>query len=102
MIGYKLFRKRKNGTLGPLFINKRQVIEMGVEYPFELHPTKGYAVRAGWHICDKAVAPHLSKKNRVWCQVKFTHMKTLQRPESQGGTWYLGSTLQVIKELAGT
>ena len=30
--GFKLFRLRKDGTIGPLFINRKQVIEMGVEY----------------------------------------------------------------------
>ena len=35
MTAYKLLRKRKNGTLGPLFINCRQVIEPGRQYQAE-------------------------------------------------------------------
>lgn len=44
--GFKLFRQRKDGTLGALFINRKQVIEIGVEYPAENHPTKGFMERA--------------------------------------------------------
>jgi len=97
MIGYKLFRKRKDGSLGPLFINCRQKLYMGQKYSAEEHPTKGYAFRPGWHVCSKMEAPHLSKANRVWCKVRFTHLETLHRPQSQGGIWYLGSTLEILK-----
>jgi hypothetical protein len=96
MIGYKLFRLRKDGSLGPLFINARQRIVPGVEYAAESHQTKGFAFRPGWHVCSAPVAPHLSKKGRVWCRVQFSHRETLKRPESQGGTWYLGDTLTVL------
>jgi hypothetical protein len=47
MIGYKLFRKRKDGTYGPLFINRSQKILQGETYHAEDHPTKGYAYRPG-------------------------------------------------------
>lgn len=98
-IGYKLFRKRADGTYGPLFINRRQILVPGVTYHAEPHRTKGYAYRPGWHICKTPSAPHLSMKGRVWCKVHFTHQQTLERPDSQGGTWYLGSTLKIIKEV---
>lgn len=97
MIGYKLFRHRKDGTIGPLFINKRQRIQIGVEYPYEKHLTKGFKYRPGWHICSQPIAPHLSKKDRVWAKVDFTFMYMLDRPKSQGGTWYLGSTMKVLE-----
>jgi hypothetical protein len=97
MIGYKLFRQRKDGSLGPLFIDARKRIEIGVKYPFEDHPTKGYAHRPGWHICSEPVAPHLSKKGRVWARVRFTKMATIKRPKAQGGVWYLGSDLTVLE-----
>lgn len=45
MIGYKLFRQRKDGTLGPLFINRRQRLEVGKTYEAEEHRTKGFAFR---------------------------------------------------------
>jgi len=102
MIGYKLFRQRKDGSFGPLFINKRQKLYPNTIYYYEDVPTKGFAHRPGWHICSEPVAPHLSKKNRVWCKVEFVHMETLKRPESQGGTWYLGKSMRIIDVLAGT
>ena len=98
MIGYKLFRKRKDGTYGSLFINARQRLIPGVTYKAEGHRRKGFAFRPGWHICRQPHAPHLSTKGRVWCKVKFDHRDTLTRPESQGGIWYLGSTIKIIGE----
>lgn len=99
MIGYKLFRKRKDGTYGPLFINRSQKLEKGVLYDAEDHPTDGYAHRPGWHICAQPIAPHLSQKGRVWCRVEFDLAGTITRPASQGNTWYLGHTLRILEEL---
>ena len=98
MIGYKLFRKRKDGSYGSLFINKKQILEVGKWYLYEYHPTKGYANRPGWHICKNPHAPHLSMKGRVWCKVAFTRMQTLERPEHQGGVWYLGLEMKILGE----
>ena len=99
MIGYKLFRKRKDGTYGPLFINQKQKLCIGEVYGFEDHPTKGYAHRPGWHVCSEKYAPHLSKKNRVWCKVEFEPKAVIIRPECQGGVWYLGNTLKIVGEV---
>lgn len=98
-IGFKLLRRRADGSLGPLFINKHQRIEVGVEYPHENHPTPGYKVRPGWHVLAKPEAPHLSKRNRVWCRVEFTPMAEFTRPAHQGGTWFLGSTMKIVEVL---
>ncbi|MHA2279922.1 MAG: hypothetical protein ACXAC5_03470 [Promethearchaeota archaeon] len=99
MIGYKLFRKRRDGTYGPLFINARQKLNLGVLYKAESHKRKGFAFRPGWHICCKPHAPHLSERNRVWCKVQFTHRETLFRPKAQGGIWYLGSDIKILNEV---
>ena len=71
MIGYKLFRVRADGSLGSLFINKKQVLEPGKRYTAKCYPTAGFAVRPGWHICSGPVAPHLSMKGRAWFRVRF-------------------------------
>ena len=99
MTGFKLFRRRKDGSLGPLFINRRLKLFVGQTYTAESHPTKGFAFRPGFHICSRPVAPHLSKKGRVWAKVEFGHRETLHRPKSQGGTWYLGHWMKVLKIL---
>jgi len=96
VLAYKLLRKRKNGTLGSLFINRKAVIPIGEWLKAENHPTKGYAERMGWHATLYPYAPHLSKKGRVWAQVFIGDYKMVWRPESQGGTWLLGNYLMVI------
>jgi len=97
MIAYKLFRQRKDGTLGPLFINRKQRIEVGVTYPAEKHRTKGFAYRPGWHCCSEMNAPHLSKKDRVWCKIEIKHYTEHQRPENQGGLWYTADVMKVLE-----
>lgn len=94
--GYKLFRVRKDKTIGPLFINARQVITPGVWMDAEDHPTKGFAHRPGWHATLKPVAPHLSEKGRVWFRVEMQDTRKFNRPQSQGGTWVLANRLKVI------
>ncbi len=100
MIGYKLFKQRRDGSLGPLFINKRQRLQVGVAYPYEDHPTKGYAHRPGWHICERPEAPHLGTKGRVWAKVEFDPLARHTRPAHQGGVWWLGSTMTILEVLS--
>jgi hypothetical protein len=99
MIAYKLLHKRKNGSLGPLFINRKQIIPIGEWLKSEFHPTPGYAIRPGWHTVNNPIAPHLSKKNRVWCKVEIEDFITLKRPESQGGIWYLSNKIKILEEI---
>lgn len=104
MIAYKLFRERKDGTLGPLFINRGQVIEPGVWLDAEPHLTRGFAFRPGWHCTERPVAPHLklelkSGEKRVWCKVEVQGGVKYSRPESQGGTWVLASKLLLLERL---
>ena len=70
MKAYKLIRKMKDGSLSPLFINKKSRIPIGTWMDAELNPTKGFAVRKGWHCTLKPEAPHLSDKGRVWVEVE--------------------------------
>ena len=99
MIGYKLFTLRKDGSLGPLFINRKQRIELGVEYLAEEHLTKGFAYRPGWHVCSTKSAPHLSKKGRVWARVYITGVTEHKRPESQGSLWFTAERMTVLEIL---
>lgn len=98
--GFKLLRVRKDGTLGPLFINARQRIPVQTWVKAEAHRTPGFAFRPGWHACSRPYAPHLSKRGRVWCRVALRGVKEHQRPASQGGLWYTAKWM-VIEEVIG-
>lgn len=98
---WKLVRKRKDGTLGPLFINARQRLRKGVWLRAEDHPTKGFKHRPGWHCVARPIAPHLSEKGRVWVRVKMRGWREQIRPAAQGGLWYIaGSVLIQHREYA--
>jgi hypothetical protein len=99
MIGYKLFRVRKDGTIGSLFINRKKIIDKGIWYEAESHPTKGFKLRPYWHITSNPVAPHLSMKGRVWYKVKFKNFKKFNRPKNQGGLWYLAENMKVLESV---
>lgn len=92
---YKLVRQRKDGSLGPLFINARQRLEFDKWLKAGCYPTKGFAVRPGWHCCSKPEAPHLSPKGRVWIKVKIKDYEEHKRPEAQGGLWYVANYMKV-------
>lgn len=104
IIAYKLFRVRKDGTIGPLFINRPLVVVPGERMEAESHPTKGFALRPGGHCTLAPVAPHLktdlkSGEIRKWYKVEVQGITTFQRPESQGGTWVLAKRLRVVEEI---
>jgi hypothetical protein len=102
MIAYKLFRKRKDGTLGPLFINRKQRVHPKVWYEAEEHLTPGYSFRPGWHCCSQPVAPHLSEEGRVWCKVLIYEYTRHTRPESQGGLWFTAQKMKVLEVYENT
>jgi hypothetical protein len=93
---YKLLRVRRDGSLGPLFIGREIVIPFGRWMRAESRPTKGFALRPGWHACAKPDAPHLSKRGRVWCKVTLKGVKEYHRPASQGGVWFTALWMRVL------
>ena len=100
LVGWKLFRQRKDGTLGPLFINARQRVPVGEWLPAGDHPTKGFAHRPGWHATLAPVAPHLKHgkgTGRVWARVELAGVDFHTRPVAQGGTWVLAQALRVLE-----
>lgn len=103
MEAWKLFKRRKDGTLGPLFINARQRVPVGEWLEAEDHPTKGFAHRPGWHATLVPEAPHLAMAdNRVWCRVEVGgEIREFKRPHSQGGTWVLAERLKVLEICEG-
>jgi len=93
---FKLLRLRADGSLGPLFINRRQVIKPGVWLKAEDHPTKGYARRPGWHAAPAPNAPHLTNRGRRWMRVQLRNFRSLVRPKSQGGAWWIARWMRVV------
>ena len=96
MIAYKLLKVRKDGSIGPLFINQRQRIPIGEWLQAEAHRTKGFAFRPGWHCTIKPEAPHLSMKGRTWYTVEIEDYVEHRRPEHQGGLWFLAQRMMLL------
>ena len=95
-IAFKLLRVRRNGTLGPLFINQSLVVEPGVWLEAEDHPTKGvFAHRPGWYCNETPSAPHLSTKGRAWYKVEIQDYYTHPRPKYQSGHWLIAKRMRV-------
>ena len=100
MIAYKLFRVRKDGSLGSLFINRKARIPMLRWLEAEGYPTKGYTYRPFWHCTSRPIAPHLTEKDRAWYVVAIEDdAEVMPRPESQGGKWYLAKKMIVLDKL---
>lgn len=89
MEAYKLVRVLKDGSLAPLFINKKSRLRIGQWMEAEDHPTKGYSHRKGWHCSLTGNLPHLSKKGRILFKVEIEDYEFFERPENQGGKWVL-------------
>jgi hypothetical protein len=85
----------KDGSIAPLFINKKLRLKSDTWYEAEEHRTPGFAFRPGWHCCSEPIAPHLSEKNRVWKEVEIEDFIEIKRPESQG-KWLLASRMKVL------
>ena len=96
MLAFKLMRLRKDGTLGPLFINARLRVPFNKWLTAKCHPTPGYAVRPGWHCCAEPIAPHLTTKGRVWTVILIRNWTEHHRPEHQGGLWYTAKQMKVL------
>ena len=104
MRAYKMVRKLSDGKLYPLFINKTEPTPIGKWMKAECYPTKGFAIRQGWHCCFQPIAPHLKEtlangEQRVWVEVEIEDYTTYERPESQGNTWLLAQQMIIVREV---
>ena len=104
MKAYKLVRKLKDNKLYPLFIHKTEPFEMNKWMQAECYPTKGFAIRKGFHCCFQPLAPHLKEhlsngEQRVWIECEVKDWESYDRPESQGGAWILAQQMKVKREL---
>ena len=93
---YKLFRLRQDGSLGPLFINRKLRVLIGKWLKAEDHPTRGFAHRPGWHTGATPEARHLTEKGRVWYRVEIKDFYVFPRPKHQGGEWLIAQHMKVL------
>lgn len=102
-IAYKLLRQRKDGSLGSLFINRKEHLPVGMWMRAEEHRTNGFYFRPGWHALLKPVAPHLKtnpkNEKRIWAMVAVTEFDVCVRPETQGGKWLLAQNMMILKTI---
>lgn len=96
MRAFKLFRVRKDGSLGSLFINKRQRLPVGEWLDADFFPSSGFQPRKGWHTLQQPKAPHLSMRQRVWFEVVIQNYEIMMRPPNQGGVWYIAQRMKII------
>lgn len=89
----------KSGDITPLFINKSFRIPFNEWLEAESHPTKGFKVRPYWHCTSEPNAPHLSTKNRVWVKVEIQDYEEFERPNNQGGLWFLAKRIKFIEKI---
>ena len=99
MRAFKLMRVRADGTIGPLFCNRKLRVPLNTKLAAEAHPTKGLANRPGWHALAKPDAPHMSTKGRAWFEVELEGVSEHHRPACQGGVWFLAEAMTVIGAL---
>lgn len=95
-IAYKLFRRLKSGEITSLFINKTERLKIGEWLEAQSYPTEGYKLRPFWHCTEKPVAPHLTEKGRVWLKVEMQDFTEFNRPEYQGGKWFLAKKIRIL------
>ena len=105
MTAYKLLRTKKDELLYPLFIDKTTPTPIGIWMEAECHPTKGFAIRQGWHCCFEMNAPHLKQElangeKRIWVECEVEDFTTYDRPESQGGAWILAQRMKINRVIA--
>ena len=103
-MAYKLFRELKSGEITSLFINKSRRLPFDEILDAECFPTKGFAERAFWHCTDQPHATHLkmelkSGEKRVWRKVLMHDYEEFQRPDNQGGMWYLAKRIIILSDV---
>lgn len=104
MIAYKLFKSRKDGSIGSLFINSSEKYQ--IKKWMDAKPIKknGFAFRQGWHCLIEPSAPHLklnlsSGEIRQFWKVEIENYKFFERPESQGGKWVLAQRMKILESV---
>lgn len=93
---YKLFRIRRDGSLGPLFIDRSLVVPPGKWLKAKAIHARGFKFRPGFHACAKPEAPHLVTTGRRWCRVQLKGVTKHVKPLAQGGLWYTARQMKLV------
>ena len=99
IFAFKLFRIRKEGSIGSLFVEPTARHPIGTWIPAKAHSHKKLKFRKGWHALIHPNAPHLSKKNRAWYIVMVDNYEVIDRPKNHGGKWVIAQKLNIIGRL---
>jgi len=104
MIAYKLLRVRKDGTIGPLFVNRQQVIPIGEWMTAIDGKPKALKNRPGFHCTHSPEAGHIKMKLssgeiRRWYKVEIEDYYEFPRPKNQGGMWFISKKMKILEEL---
>lgn len=106
MKAYKIFKKdQKTGLFKPAQVPMRSLsvegYETGVWYEAEDAQPKELKNRVGFHCARKPSVPHIKiiPGKVVWVEVEIDDYELINRPESQGGIWYLARFLKINREL---
>jgi hypothetical protein len=104
MKAYKLMKKISSPegvSYQSLYIGKPKRYKKRTWYTAEVNPTKGFSLRKGFHCSAKPSAPHIKpKENLVWVKVKIKNHYPFERPDSQGGLWYIAQRMKILKEVS--
>lgn len=105
MKAYKLFKVRKDGSIGSLFMDAARKLPIGEWLRAEDHNRKGFARRLGWHALANPSAPHLknelaSGEKRAMFEVEIEDYSEFERPENQGGKWFLANRIKILGRLS--
>jgi hypothetical protein len=104
MIAYKLFKIRKDGSTGSLFINAAEKYDLNKWMDARPIKKNGFAFRCGFHCLINPSAPHLklnltSGEKRAFFKVEIDDYEFFTRPESQGGKWVLAQKMRILEKL---
>lgn len=103
MMAYKLFKIRKDGSIGSLFINAAERYELNTWMDAQPIKKSGFAFRCGFHCLFSPLAPHLkselsSGEKRAFFKVEVDEYQYFTRPESQGGKWILAQRMKILEK----
>jgi hypothetical protein len=99
MITYKLFKIRKDGSIGSLFMNPARKLPINEWLKAEGFHKKGFKYRPYWHTMPTPHAPHLSGKNRGWYKVEIKNYTKMERPSNLGKYWYLAKQIRILSSV---